>query len=98
MVRLPAGSTVPMPPSIDTLEAFEELQESVVGWPRSMVEGEALRLSLGAGLGGSGVGGGTSVLITAGGGVTFLAQPPDKSAAAASGTRTARTNHRCLLI
>jgi len=61
-----------MPLSIVTLDAFEAFHERVVDWPLSIVDGDALRESVGAGGGG---GGGGSTFVAAGGGATFFAQP-----------------------
>jgi len=72
--RAPEASTVPMPPSMVTLDAFEELQRSIAVCPRSIVAGEADRVRVGAGAEDSAVGEG-SVPAAAGGGDTFFAQP-----------------------
>jgi hypothetical protein len=72
-LRLPEGSTEPIPPSIVTPVALLLLHESSAAWPLSIVEGEAVREIVGAG--GGGGGGGGSVLVATGGGVTFFLQP-----------------------
>jgi hypothetical protein len=62
--------------SIVMLVAFEEFQESVVDWPFSMAEGDALREMVGAGADGVAGAGGASVVVAAGGGAgAFFAQP-----------------------
>jgi hypothetical protein len=77
-LRLPEGSTVPIPPSIVTLVAFLAFHESVDDWPFSMVEGEAESEIVGAA--GAGAGGGASIFAAGGGGVTFFLQPLPASA------------------
>jgi hypothetical protein len=49
IIRLPDGSTVPTPLSIVTPVAFDEFHDSVVDWPFSIADGEALSEIVGAG-------------------------------------------------
>ena len=74
-VRLPEGSTVPTPLSMVTPVAFDEFHESVVDWPRSIADGDALRETVGAGDGAGGGGGGASFVAVGGGVGAFFAQP-----------------------
>jgi hypothetical protein len=69
-LRLPDGSTLPIPPSIVTPVALPVFHEIVADCPRSIVEGETERFIVGEG--GGGGGGASTVGVTAGGGATFF--------------------------
>jgi hypothetical protein len=55
--------------------ALVESQDKVVNWPLSIADGEALRVTVGAGEGGVDWGAGSAFAAAAGVGATFLAQP-----------------------
>jgi hypothetical protein len=84
MLRLPEGSTVPIPPSIVMPVALEEFQDRVVDCPFSIADGEALRVTVGGGEAGvAGWTAGSASAETAGTGAAFLAQPAPETSKAA---------------
>lgn len=86
--RLPEGSTLPKPPSIDTDVAFADCHDRVDDCPCSIADGDAESRIVGEG--GGGVGGGVSVFSTGGGaGAVFLQLTPKKDMPTISSTARA---------